>query len=97
MNKLRIRNGVVLLEICGAYLLVSDRQAGKHCMYVMEINDAAAVIFRCIEENMTVKETADLIMEEYDVSDRKAVETDIMTCIGQLKEYGYLTEEEDDL
>ncbi len=95
MNKLRIRNGIVLLEICDAYLLVSDRTARKYCRYVLEINDVAARIFRCIEEHRTFEQTADLIMEEYDINSRTDVEADIRKYVRQMKEYGYLTEAED--
>ena len=96
MNNLRTRDGVVLLEIKNTYLLVSDKEARKHCRYLWEINDAAALVWRCIEEHMSMEEIITCIMDEYDIDDRDTVEKDINAYLTQLKENSYLIEENSD-
>ena len=98
MNNVKIRNGVVLLEIKGAFLLAADREARKHCRYVLELNDIGAMIWQSIETGMDEEAIIDCIMDTYDITDRTAVLADIKSFVRKLTEYGYLfTGEQDEV
>ncbi len=94
MRNLRVRNGVVLLEIKGTFLLVSDREARKYCRYVWKINETGALIWNCLKEHLDLNGIVRRMMEEYEIDDQSLLEKDVASYIGQLKENGYLTEEE---
>lgn len=95
-NNLKIREGVVLLEIKDTFLLVSDREARKYCRYVLELNDVGALIWQCLEQGMTEEAMLDKIGDAYDITDRDVVKADIRTFIRQLADGGYLTAEGND-
>ncbi|MBQ6221579.1 MAG: PqqD family protein [Solobacterium sp.] len=96
MNRMRIRDGVVLLEIQGTYLLVADKEARKVCRYVREVSETAGFLWKCMEQGMTVEEMTSRLMMEYDIEDSSVPEEDIQLFIEQLQESGYLTVEERD-
>ena len=96
MNNMKIRSGIILLEIKDAFLLVADREARKHCRYVLELNDIGAMIWQSIETGMDEEAVIDCIMDTYDITDRTAVLADIEAFIRKLTEYGYLLAEEHD-
>ena len=98
MNELRIRDGVVLLEIKGTCLLVSDKEARRFCRYVWEINEPGALIWKCLEDHLTVEGIAERMMDEYEIEDRSRLEADIRAYLDQLAEQGYLiTEDSNDV
>ena len=96
MNNLKIREGVVLLEIKDKFLLVSDKEARKHCRYVRELNDVGALLWQCLEQGMTEEAMLDKIGDAYDITNRDAVRGDILAFVRQLADGGYLTAEESD-
>ena len=95
MHNMKTRTGVVLLEIKDTFLLVSDREARKHCRYVQEINDAGAVIWQGISEGRSENEIIDGIMSAYDITDRTTVQRDINAFAGKLREAGYLEDSDE--
>lgn len=55
-------------------------------------NETAAFIIDCLKEDTTVKEIADKILNEYNVTDEKIVEQDINYIIEKLRKIGAIEE-----
>ena len=90
MRNHSLRNGIVLTEICGVYLLIADQEARKHCPYIKEISETGAYIWKQMEQNKSPEEIISDIEEKYDVSDTTDLKTEINTFIQSLKEAGYI-------
>ena len=96
MGEMKFKDGVVLLHIHDAYLVVSDKEARKTTPYIREINDTAAMIWQLLEQGYSVEEITDHMMKEYDIEERSLLEEDLRIYIRDMKENGYLIEVEND-
>ena len=96
MGKMKFKDGVVLLHIHDAYLVVSDKEARKTTHYIREINDTAAMIWQLLEQGYNVEEITDHMMKEYDIEERSRLEEDLRIYIREMKENGYLIEVKND-
>ena len=96
MGEMKFKDGVVLLHIHDAYLVVSDKEARKTTPYIREINDTAAMIWQLLVQGYSVEEITDHMMKEYDIEERSLLEEDLRTYIREMKESGYLIEVEND-
>lgn len=90
MERFTAQPGVVLIEIKGIYMLVSDKQARKHCPYVRCINSTAAFLWDAIRKSPTFEEIINAFKERYDICDTEGLERDIRLCLVQLEDKGYI-------
>lgn len=90
MQLYRKRPGVVLLEIEGVYLLVSDSEARKHCHYIQEINEVAAFIWKQLDQVTSFDELLNIFMTEYDMENICDLKKDLNQFFRLLKEASYL-------
>ncbi|MCR4673173.1 MAG: PqqD family protein [Lachnospiraceae bacterium] len=86
---MRIREGVLLRNVCGEWLLIAVGDAARHCMYVRQINDTLAYYWQMIEEGKTEEEIITAAREEYDASP-EVIEKDVRELIRQLYDMNYL-------
>lgn len=91
----KLRSGVVLTEIKGVFLLVSDKEARKHCAYIRELNEIGAFICRRLVEGCRPAEIPALLRLEYDIPDDCDPGADTEAFLRELRDNGYLTEEAD--
>ena len=96
MGKMKFKDGIVLLHIHDAYLVVSDKEARKTTPYIREINDTAAMIWQLLEQGYNMEEITDYMMKEYDIEERSLLEEDLRIYIREMKENGYLIEVKND-
>ena len=96
MGEMKLRDGIVLLHIHDAYLVVSDKEARKTTPYIREINDTAAMIWQLLEQGYNVEKITDHMMKEYDIEERSLLEEDLRIYIREMKENGYLIEVKND-
>lgn len=92
MSQFRTRSGVVLINIKGAYMLVSTKEARKHCRYICRINSTAADLWEMIEKGSSYIEILNYFAEKYEIEDPAILKQDIHNCILQLEDMGYITE-----
>ena len=90
MSKLKIQPSVVLTEIHGIYLLVSDREARKHCPYIRQINDLGALIWEELLKGKSRDETVSRIRQEYEIPECIDLGTDVDHFVNSLKENHYI-------
>lgn len=89
MKDYQIRDGIVLKNICGEWLLVAVGEASEHCMYVRRVNDTLAFFWQHIVSGKTFEQIIADAAEEYDASEDQ-LGKDLQVLIGQLCKAGYL-------
>ncbi len=90
MKDITVRPGIVLIELFDVYMLVSVREAKKHCRYILEINSTAAFLWELLRKGISYEEILASFMERYDIEDSERLAEDICMYIRQLGEKGYL-------
>lgn len=93
--KYRIREGVILRNICDEWMLIAVGEAADHCLYVRHINDSFAWYFKLIEEGLSRDDIIDRTVEYYDAS-KEDISKDFDILTDQLYELGYLIDGKDD-
>lgn len=58
---------------------------------VLKLNETAAFIFSCLEQDTTEANIVDALVKEYDVSKEEATE-DVCKCIAEFRKTGLLAE-----
>ncbi len=92
----RIRDGIVLKNICGEWLLIAVGEASKHCMYVRRVNDTLAFFWQQIESGKTLEQIIAVAAEEYDASEEQ-IDKDLRRLLKQLYEAKYLITDYSDI
>ena len=92
---MKLRKGVLLINICDQYVLVAGKEARKYCRYITELNDTGAFIWKQIEQCKNVVQIIAEIQKEFDVDDDEEIKKYVFSFIRQLKDNGYLTEADD--
>lgn len=92
MDLYSTREGVLLTDICGEYLLVADLNARKKCPYVRHINKTAAFLWNELEDTASEAELISALQSEYRISEEDA-RFAVEGYLKQLKENGYLVTE----
>ena len=90
MNNYTLRPGVVLTNIHGVYLLISDRQARKYCRYIKQLNEIGAFIWEKLEEGRTRDQIIALLRQEYDIPENQNLEADVDVFFSSLLKNHYL-------
>lgn len=88
----QIREGIVLKNICGEWLLIAVGEAANHCMYVRQINDTLAFYWQKLELGMSEEEIVRAAQEEYDAPE-DMIRADLKGLIKDLYKKQYLIRE----
>ncbi len=96
MTRYRTRPGVVLTDICGAYMLVSAKANLAFCPYVTEINGTSAFLWKRLKKGADELELLEAVKENYDIGDPEAALTAIRGFITGMLEMNYLLEDEEE-
>ena len=86
-----VRDGILLRNICGEWLLIAVGEASKHCLYVRQINDTLAWYWQRIAKGSNTKEIIDEAEACFDAP-RKQIEKDLKDLMIQLCAMGYLAD-----
>ncbi len=93
MTVYRCRPGVLLVEICGEYLLVAAEEARSSCPYVRQINRSAAFLWKRLMRTATAEDLENAIFEAYKVRNAD-VRKDIAAFLKDMTESGYILGED---
>lgn len=85
-----IREGIVLEEICGRYLLISTLAARDKCTYVKTVEPIVAYYWSMMEEGLSIDEMTKTAAKQFPEISDDVLRQDIQDLIIQLKEKGYL-------
>lgn len=91
----RVRDGVVLKQICGEYLLLALGEAAEHCLYVRQINDSFAFFWQLIEAGLDEDAVLSRAKEEFDAPE-ELLRADFRKLLRELVSMGYLIPEKED-
>ncbi len=91
---MKVRSGVVLVEILNHYLLVADKEARKSCAYYREINESGAFIWKGLKEGRNMDEIVTSFIEEYEVPDEVDIRKEAASFVEKLREQNYIIDVE---
>ena len=95
MTRYRTRPGVVLTEICGAYMLVSAKANLTLCPYVTEINGTSAFLWKRLVKGADELELLEAVKESYEIGEPEAALEAIRGFITSMLEMNYLLADEE--
>lgn len=86
---MKIKDGFVLREVSGNYLVVAVGEGTKTFNGMIQLNDTGALLFKELQKGATEQELVDAMMKEYNVSKEDAT-NDVLDFINGLKEANLL-------
>ena len=89
----RVRQDVILTQVCGEYILVSTKNAREHCPSAQHINKGAALIWKRLESGAAIDDLKEMMKKNFRIQEREKsekLENDIRIFLNELKEAGYL-------
>lgn len=89
-KKYKVRADVHLVEICGTYLLISERTARKECSYVREISESAAFFWELLAEGRNFREIIEESLKYYEITDTEELYDDLEELVRVLRELQYI-------
>ena len=81
---MKIKNGFVLRELAGEYVVVALGEASKIFNGIIKLNDSGRSIWELLSEGCEREEAIEAMMKEYDV-DRATIEADFDRFVEVLK------------
>lgn len=90
MPEFMIKEGVILLDICGVYILCADRNARKECPYTSKLNQTGAIIWQMLKKGYTLEQIICELCNEYETNDTELLKEDINAFIEILVQKHYL-------
>lgn len=82
---MKIKEGFILREVAGSYLVVAVGKAVKEFGGVVNLNETGAFLWKLLEKSSTKSEMVDALLNEYDV-DRDTAEKDVKAFTDKLME-----------
>ena len=71
---MKIREGFILREISGATVAVPTGQLVSEFNAIINLNDPGKFMWELLENNTTIEEVENKVLEKYNVSEEKAIE-----------------------
>ncbi|MBQ9485871.1 MAG: PqqD family protein [Clostridia bacterium] len=69
---MKIKDGFVLREVAGSYLVVAVGEAAKNFKGMINLNETGAFLWRLAEKGATKQEMLAELLKEYDVDENTA-------------------------
>ena len=82
---MKIKNGFVLREVAGSYIVVAVGEAVKNFNGIINLNETGAFLWKILEKGATKEQLIAKLLEEYDVDEKTAAE-DVGKFINKLSE-----------
>lgn len=87
MSKIIVNKAFVLRKICGCNIIMPTGENIRKFQGALILNETSTIIYEQLQDNINIKEIADNLVLEYDVSFKKALE-DVKGTVQLLKEMG---------
>jgi len=87
---LRIREGVVLSQICNYPVLISLQELEGEVPYISQINETTADIWKLIQQGMDEPRICRTISQIYDVEEPETIREDLHVLLKSMAACGYL-------
>ena len=82
---MRIKEGYLLREVAGNYIVVAVGEAVKEFNGLVNLNESAAFLWKQLEEDKTEEQLVAALLGEYEVEEQKAKE-DVSAFVKKLQE-----------
>ena len=84
---MKIKDGFILREVAGNYIVVAVGDAVKEFNGVINLNETGAFLWKILQEGATEEQLKEKLLGEYDVSEEIAAR-DVKAFINKLSEAG---------
>lgn len=84
--KYKVKNYFMMKEIAGDYVVLARGHSAIEFNGVLVLNESCALLWKHLQEYITVEELADIIRSEYSIGIEMAL-TDVKRCISKMIEY----------
>ena len=82
---MKIKNGFIVKELAGQYVVVALGQASKIFNGIIKLNDSAKFIWDKLAVGAEKEEVVNALLEEYEGVDRETAERDFDKFVNELK------------
>ncbi len=86
---MKIKDGFILREVAGSYLVVAVGAAVKQFNGMINLNETGAFLWRILEKGATEEKAVAELLKEYDV-DEETAKADVKAFVSKLTEAGLL-------
>lgn len=86
---MRIKNGFVLREVAGKYVVIATGEASKEFNGMITLNQTGKEIWEGVTNGLSVEAIAERLVGNFDVSMEKALE-DTKKMIASMEQAGFL-------
>lgn len=84
---LKIKQGFILSEIAGNYLVVAVGERVKNFNKLIKLNETGSFLWKILEKGATQEQLVEKLLKEYDI-DRTTAEQDVNLFVSNIKEAG---------
>ena len=84
---MKIKDGFILREVAGNYIVVAVGDAVKGFNGVINLNETGAFLWKLLEKGCEKEDLLNALLEEYDV-EKSVAESDVCAFITKLTEAG---------
>ena len=77
---MKIKDGFILREVAGSYLVVAVGSAVKDFNGMINLNESGAFLWKMLEKGSTEEEMVDALVKEYNI-DKSIAETDVKAFV----------------
>ncbi|MBQ6727355.1 MAG: PqqD family protein [Clostridia bacterium] len=82
---MKIKDGFILREVAGSFIVVAVGEAVKGFNGIINLNETGAVLWKTLEKGATKEQLVKALLAEYDV-DEATAEKDVSAFIEKLQE-----------
>lgn len=82
---MKIKDGFILREVAGSYLVVAVGDAVKNFQGIINLNETGAFLWKNAEKELDKDKMVEALLSEYDV-EKDVAEKDVEAFISKLKE-----------
>ncbi len=88
---MKLKDSVIITEVAGEYMLVEvENESGTAFHGIIKLNETANFMAEAMRGGISEEALADKVMEEYDVTDREKVLSDIRSLAEKLRDVNLL-------
>ena len=88
---MKIKDGFILREVAGNYIVVSVGTRVKEFNGVINLNETSALLWKQLEQGTTEDQLVEALIKEYEV-DKELAKKDVQAFVSKLKEARLLSE-----
>ncbi|MBE6662583.1 MAG: PqqD family protein [Ruminococcaceae bacterium] len=88
---MKIKNGFLLREVAGSYIVVATGALTKSFGGIIKLNETGSFLWKCLSEHTDKDGLVEALTKEYDVS-REIAESDVSAFVKTLLDAGVIEE-----